>query len=54
MFPGTITEQFSMRKSKVSYLISDGLGPFFRKEIEKQIQTSRYPYTIQFDETGNA
>ena len=54
MFPGTISEQFSMSKSKVSYLISDGLGPYFRKEIAKQIQTSRCPYTIQFDETGNA
>ena len=49
MFP-----EFSMSKSNVSYLISDGGGPYFRKEIAKQFQSSRCPYTIQFDESGNA
>lgn len=29
MFPGTISDKFTMSKSKVSYLISDGLGPYF-------------------------
>ena len=43
-----------MSKSNVSYLISYCHSPYFRKEIAKQIQSSRCPYTIQFDETGNA
>ena len=54
MFPGTLADQFTMSKSKVSYLISDGLGPYFRKELAKKIKESKCPFTVQFDETGNA
>lgn len=54
MFPGQITDQFSMSKSKVSYLISDGLGPYFRREISQKIISSKCPFSVQFDETGNA
>ena len=41
-----------MSKSKVSYMISDGLRPYFRQEIARKITTDKIPYTIQFDETG--
>ena len=27
MFPGYVSDNFSMSRTKVSYLISDGLGP---------------------------
>lgn len=54
MFPGSYADQFTMSKSRMSYLISDGLGPYFRKEVSKNIQMSKCPFTIQFDETGNA
>ncbi|KAH3885266.1 hypothetical protein DPMN_009259 [Dreissena polymorpha] len=43
-----------MSKSKVSYLISDGLGPYFRRDIMKKIQVSNSPFSIQFDKTENA
>lgn len=54
MFPGTISDKFTMSKSKVSYLISDGLGPYFRKETTAKIRAAQCPFTIQFDETSNA
>ena len=54
MFPGAISEKFSMSKSKVSYMLSDGLGPFFRTNLCKKIIESKVPYTLQFDETGNS
>ena len=54
MFPGNVVaENFTMSKSKVSYLISDGLGPYFRKDL--CIQVSASPgYVIQYDETANS
>ena len=40
MFKGHLVPQdFTMSKSKVSYMISDGLGPSFRQEIAKKITT---------------
>ena len=53
MFPGSsVAKDFTMSKSKVSYMISDGLGPYFRQTIANKIATDKIPYTIQFDETG--
>ena len=54
MFPGDISKDFSMSKTKISYMISDGLGPYFRGELEKKISQSKVYFTLQFDETGNA
>ena len=31
MFPGDISKDFSMSKTKISYMISDGLGPYITK-----------------------
>lgn len=52
MFPGSIANDFTMSKGKISYLISDGLGPFFEKQLSKMVRDSSNPYIIQFDETG--
>ncbi|KAG1669721.1 Transmembrane and coiled-coil domains protein 1 [Nymphon striatum] len=38
--------------TKVSYLISDGLGPHFKLNLSQEIANSGYGYTIQYDETG--
>jgi len=31
MFPGPVSIRFSMGRSKASYMVSDGLGPYFKK-----------------------
>ena len=38
----------------MSYLISDGLGPYFRQTLCHDISQSGHGYTIQYDETGNS
>ena len=54
MFPGNVVaENFSMSRTKISYLISDGLGPFFRKELCAKVSLSP-GYVIQYDETANS
>ena len=54
MFPDSIiSDHFSMGKSKVSYLISDGLGPYYRKVLCEN--ESKAPgFVIQYDETSNS
>lgn len=55
MFPGhCVSEQFSMSRTKVSYLISDGLGPYYRREMCDSIRDTGTAYTLQYDETGNS
>ena len=54
MFPGNVVaENFTMSKSKVSYLISDGLGPYFRKDFCTKVTPSP-GYVVQYDETANS
>ena len=43
-----------MSRTKVSYLISDGLGPYLRQKLCHDMSHSGYGYTIQHDETGNS
>ena len=48
-----ISDHFSMSRTKVSYLISDGLGLYYRKELCENI--CKAPgYVIQYDETSNS
>ena len=45
----------TMSRTKVSYMISHGLGPYFHQQTVEDIQ--RIPntyYTLHFDETTNA
>ena len=52
MFPGKIPANFTMSSSKLSYLISDGTGPYFNSLMVKDMK-SQTPYSIHFDETTN-
>lgn len=52
MFPGKVSEDFAMSKSKISYVISDGIGPHLRKTLVNQITSSKVSFTLQYDETG--
>lgn len=54
MFPGYVSDNFSMSRTKVSYLISDGFGPYFLQTLCHDISQSGHGYTIQYDETGNS
>ena len=49
MFPGKIPANFT----KLSYLISDGAGPYFNSLMVKDITKSQTPFSIHFDETTN-
>lgn len=53
MFPtnGAVPEQFCLNPTKMGYLISDALGPYFRKLILKEVSSSFF--TLMFDETTN-
>ena len=54
MFPGKIPGIFTMSSSKLSYLISDGTGPYFNSLMVKYVTKSqKTPYLIHFDETTN-
>lgn len=53
MFPNSVPDNFTMSSSKVSYLVSEGLGPYFHKVIVEDIKTSNSKYTMQYDETTN-
>ena len=50
MFPDSdIAKGFSMSSTKVSYMISYGLGPYFLKTLLEDIKDTYF--TLQFDET---
>ncbi|KAH7978063.1 hypothetical protein HPB49_004351 [Dermacentor silvarum] len=51
MFPDSrIAEKFSCSRTKATYLISDGLGPYLRRNVLEVGWPDVY-YTIQIDET---
>lgn len=52
MFPDSkIAEKFSCGRTKVSYIISDGLGPYFKKKVTEEASWPDVYYSIQIDET---
>ena len=53
MFRGETSDSFSMSRTMLSKLVSDGLSPYYRKEICDSIRGAEMPFTIKCDETGN-
>lgn len=52
MFPdSTMAKEFQCGRKKVSYIVSDGLGPYFKKAVIDEINRAGVYYTIQIDET---
>ena len=51
MIPCDASRLFTLSRTKVSYLVSDGLGPFFRKQLCENVSKST-AFVLQFDETG--
>lgn len=54
MFGTSISKDMTLSSSKLSYLISDGLGPYFRSEMVKDVKSSGFGFTVGYDETPNA
>ena len=51
MFPGPVTERFTLSRSKASYLISNGLGPILTKHIIKETNSTDSAFTLMYNET---
>lgn len=47
----SIAKDFKCKSTKVSYLISDGLGPYFEEKLINEIYKAQCYYTVQIDET---
>jgi hypothetical protein len=54
MFPCHVSDHFSLSKSTVSYILSDGLGPFFTSELVNDVNSSDSVYTLHYDETTSS
>jgi len=54
MFPGKIPDNFTMSSSKVSYLVSEATGPYFKQVVADVVKNSGSAFTLQYDERTNA
>ena len=54
IFPGKIPDNFTMSSPKVSYLVSEATGPYFKQVVADDVKNSGSPFTLQYDETTNA
>ena len=52
MFPDSkIAQEYRCGTTKVRYLVTYGLAPYFEELLLKDIKTSQYGYTLHYDET---
>ena len=51
MFHCPVSKNFQLSRSKVSYVISDGLGPYFQNQLIYDVNSSKNPVTLHYDET---
>lgn len=49
-----ILKAAKLSRTKANYLITDGLGPFFREKMLQTITNSNNLFSLLFDETTNA
>ena len=54
MFDCPAAAKFNMSRSKVSYMLTDSLGPYFKNELIADVNNARSPFTLHFDETTNS
>ena len=53
MFPDSkVAENFSLSHTSSSYIIADGLAPYFKKVIISDLVESKLPFSLHFDETS--
>jgi len=53
MFPCSIPESFSLSRTKVSYLLTDALELYLKKQLIYDINSSKNSFSLHFDETTN-
>lgn len=51
MFPCDPSKEFKLCRTKLSYSVSHGLGPYFQSNVCKDVCSSGYSFGICFDET---
>lgn len=53
-FPDAVAaKKFTLNHNKAGYVLNEALGPYFRKEMLKDIDVEKY-FTVLFDETTNS
>ena len=53
MFPGIILETFSVSSSKMSYLKTEAVGPYFNTLNIEHVKKNSSPFTIHYCKTTN-
>lgn len=48
-----LQKKFTLNNNKAGYVLNEALGPYFRKEMLKDVDIDKY-FTVLFDETTNA
>ena len=51
MFPCPASEEFSLCRTKASYIMSDGVGPLMLKMLVEDLCNSEAAFTLMYDET---
>lgn len=54
MFAGDIAKDMQLSRTKASYVLSDGLGPYFLRELVKDVSASKSPFVLHYDEATQA
>lgn len=54
MFPNACPEGLSLSPSKVQYLITEALGPYFKNKMLLDLKNSESSFALLFDDTSNA
>lgn len=54
MFPNAVPPLFSVGPTKLSYLVTEALGPYFDKVMLSTLKNDNCFYELQYDETTNS
>lgn len=54
MFPGEISNSYSLAATKASYIVTEAIGPYFHDEIIKELKVEETYVSLQFDEFTNS
>ena len=54
MFSSDISKDLQLSRTMVSYTISDGLRPYFNRELVLEVNRSKLPFVVHYDETTQA
>lgn len=53
MFPNSMAQSFSLSPSKVQYLLTEALGPYFKNQMLDDLHSGDVYFSLQYDETSN-